>query len=113
MAKQNILIVDTDPESVKVLEVSLKKAGFSVTKSSDGMDALEMIGFSAPDLVISDTKMPNLDGFGLYTRLKESEETAHIPFIFLTAEKSIEDKIRGLELGVEDYLNKPILLEKY
>ena len=112
MAKQNILIVDSDPESVKVLEVSLKKAGYSVTKSNDGLDALEMVGFSAPDLIISDTKMPNLDGFGLCTKLKEKEETSHIPFIFLTAEKSIEDKVRGLELGVEDYLNKPIFIRE-
>ena len=112
MAKQNILIVDADPESVKVLEVSLKKAGYSVTKSPDGQEALEMIGFSAPDLIISDTKMPNLDGFGLCTKLKENEETEHIPFIFLTADKSIENKIRGLELGVEDYLNKPIFIRE-
>jgi DNA-binding response OmpR family regulator len=112
LAKQNILIVDSDPESVKVLEVSLKKAGYSVTKSADGLDALEMVGFAAPDLIISDTKMPNLDGFGLCTKLKENKETAHIPFIFLTSEKSIEDKIRGLELGVEDYLNKPIFVRE-
>lgn len=112
MAKQNILIVDSDPESVKVLEVSLKKAGYSVTTAQDGAAALELFGFSTPDLVISDTQMPGLDGFDLCTKLKENEEWTNIPFIFLTADKSIENKIRGLELGVDDYLNKPIFIRE-
>lgn len=112
MAKQNVLIVDSDPKSLRVLEVSLKKAGYSVTKAENGADALEMISFSDPDLIISDTNMPVMDGFELCTKLKENEEWAGIPFIFLTAQKSIEDKIRGLELGVDDYLNKPIFIRE-
>lgn len=112
MAKQNILIVDADPESVKVLEVSLKKVGYSVTTARDGTAALEVLSFSTPDLVISDTQMAGLDGFALCTRLKENDEWAKIPFIFLTADKSIENKIRGLELGVDDYLNKPIFIRE-
>jgi CheY-like chemotaxis protein len=112
LAKQNILIVDADPESVKVLEVSLKKVGYSVTTAQDGFSALEVIGFSVPDLVISDTRMPGIDGFEFCTKLKADEELARIPFIFLTADKSIENKIRGLELGVDDYLNKPIFIRE-
>ena len=112
MAKQNILIVDADPKSTRVLEVSLKKAGYSVTKAIHGGDAIEKIAFSDPDLVISDTNMPEMDGFELCTKLKENEEWAGIPFIFLTAQKSIEDKIKGLELGVEDYLTKPIFIRE-
>ena len=112
MAKQNILIVDADPESVQVLEVSLKKFGYSVTKAENGVAALEIMGFSIPDLIISDTKMPQMDGFELCTRLKENDDWSGIPFIFLTAEKSIEDKIRGLELGVDDYLTKPIFIRE-
>ena len=112
MAKQNILIVDSDPESVKVLEVSLKKAGYSVTTAEDGDAALELLEFSSPDLVISDTKMSGLSGFEFCTRLKQNDEWAKIPFIFLTADKSIENKIRGLELGVDDYLNKPIFIRE-
>ncbi len=112
MAKQNILIVDADPESIKVLEVSLKKVGYSVTRSETGADALELIGFSTPDLIISETKLPKMDGFEFCTKLKENEEWANIPFIFLTSERSIEDKIRGLELGVDDYLTKPIFIRE-
>lgn len=112
VAKQNILIVDADPESIKVLEVSLKKAGYSVTKAENGVAALEIMSYSIPDLIISDTKMHQMDGFELCTKLKENDEWAGIPFIFLTAEKSIEDKIRGLELGVDDYLTKPIFIRE-
>ncbi len=112
MAKQNLLIVDSDPKSLRVLEVSLKKAGFSVTKAVNGADAIEKIQISIPDLVISDTNMPEMDGFDLNIKIKENPEWADIPLIFLTAQKSIEDKIRGLEQGVEDYLTKPIFIRE-
>lgn len=112
MAKQQLLLVDADPRSVRVLEVSLKKAGFSVTTASDGQDALSKIAFSAPDLVLTDTRLPRLDGYELVRKLKDNSEHATIPVVFLTSQKSIEDKIRGLELGVEDYLTKPIFVRE-
>ncbi len=112
MAKKQLLLVDADPRSVRVLEVSLKKAGYSVTTAADGFDAVSKIEFSTPDLVLSDTRLPRLDGYELVRRLKDNPETANIPTVFLTSEKSIEDKIRGLELGVEDYLTKPIFVRE-
>ncbi len=112
MAKQHLLIVDSDPKSLRVLEVSLKKAGFSVTKAVNGADAIEKIQISVPDLIISDTNMPEMDGFALNIKMKENPEWADIPLIFLTAQKSIEDKIRGLEQGIEDYLTKPIFIRE-
>jgi DNA-binding response OmpR family regulator len=112
VAKQKLLLVDADPRSVRVLEVSLKKAGYSVTTSTDGLDALAKIESLAPDLVLSDTRLPRLDGYALVRKLKERPEWAGIPIVFLTSQKSIEDKIRGLELGVEDYLTKPIFVRE-
>ncbi len=112
MAKQHLLIVDSDPKSLRVLEVSLKKAGFSITRAANGVDALEKIRISAPDMIITETLMPEMDGFELIERLKEKPEWADIPVMFLTARKSIEDKIRGLEQGVEDYLTKPIFIRE-
>ena len=97
---------------MRVLEVSLKKSGYSVTTASDGADALAKIDFSAPDLILSDTRLPRLDGYELVRRMKDRPEHAHIPVVFLTSQKSIEDKIRGLELGVEDYLTKPIFVRE-
>ena len=112
MAKQKLLLVDADPRSVRVLEVSLKKVGYSVTTATDGLDALAKIESLTPDLVLSDTRLPKLDGYTLVRKLKERPEWAGIPVVFLTSQKSIEDKIRGLELGVEDYLTKPIFVRE-
>ncbi|TKD08553.1 response regulator [Polyangium fumosum] len=112
MAKQQLLLVDADARSLRVLEVSLKKAGFSVTTAQDGADALSKIELSPPDLILTDTRLPNMDGYALVRRLKENRDWASIPVVFLTSQKSIEDKIRGLELGVEDYLTKPIFVRE-
>jgi DNA-binding response OmpR family regulator len=112
VAKQHLLIVDSDPKSLRVLEVSLKKAGFNVTRAVNGVDAIEKIQTVVPDLVISDTAMPEMDGFQLNQKLKQNPEWSDIPVIFLTAQKSVEDKIRGLEAGVDDYLTKPIFIRE-
>jgi len=112
VAKQSLLIVDGDVKSLRVLEVSLKKAGFNVTTAINGQDALEKVETVAPDLIISDTRMPEVDGFDFCKRLKQNGDRSQIPFIFLTGVKSVEDKIRGLELGVEDYLEKPIYIKE-
>jgi CheY-like chemotaxis protein/Flp pilus assembly protein TadD len=112
VAKQKLLLVDADPRSVRVLEVSLKKAGYSVTTATDGLDAVAKIESLTPDLVLSDTRLPKLDGYSLVRKLKERPEWSAIPVVFLTSQKSIEDKIRGLELGVEDYLTKPIFVRE-
>ncbi len=112
VAKHKLLLVDADPRSLRVLEVSLKKAGYDVVTSSDGLDALSKIEADPPDLVLSDTRLPGLDGYALVRRMKERVEWATIPVVLLTSQKAIEDKIRGLELGVEDYLTKPIFVRE-
>ncbi|WP_242395127.1 response regulator [Anaeromyxobacter oryzisoli] len=112
MAKQHLLLVDGDPKSLRVMEVSLKKAGFSVTTAQNGRDALEKCAISPPDLVLSDTKMPEMDGFELCRRLKQDDRYRGMPFVFLTGQKSVEYKVKGLELGVEDYLTKPIYIKE-
>jgi DNA-binding response OmpR family regulator len=112
VAKQQLLLVDADPRSLRVLEVSLRKAGFIVTTASDGVDALTKLEFSTPDLILTDTRLPRVDGFEMVRRLKESADASSIPVVFLSSQKSIEDKIRGLELGVEDYLTKPIFVRE-
>ena len=100
LAKQSLLLVDGDVKSLRVLEVSLKKGGFNVTTAVNGQDALEKVETSQPDLIISDTRMPEMDGFEFCKRLKQNNDWSSIPFIFLTGQKSVEDKIKGLELGV-------------
>jgi len=96
-----------------VLEVSLRKAGFTVTPAESVQDALDKLELHVPDLIISETAFPTeLDGFELRRRVRASTDWAQIPFVFLTAETAIENKIRGLELGVEDYLTKPIYIKE-
>lgn len=112
MAKEQLLLVDADARSLRVLEVSLRKAGYNVTVANDGEEALRHVESSPPDLVLSDTKLPKLDGYAFVRRLKERPEWARIPVVFLTSQRSVEDKIRGLELGVEDYLTKPIFVRE-
>ncbi len=95
-----------------MLEVSLKKAGFNVTAAVNGRDALEQVELAAPDLVIAETVLDEVDGFTFCQRLKANPAWADIPFVFLTAQTDIESKIRGLELGVDDYLTKPIYIKE-
>jgi DNA-binding response OmpR family regulator/predicted negative regulator of RcsB-dependent stress response len=112
MAKPQLLLVDSDAKSLRVMEVSLKNAGFLVTTAVNGIDAFDKVAISPPQLIISDTKMPDMDGFELRRKLKSDERLAQIPFVFLTNQKSIADKVKGLELGVDDYLTKPIYIKE-
>ncbi|HEU0030937.1 MAG TPA: DUF4388 domain-containing protein [Kofleriaceae bacterium] len=112
MSKQSLLLVDGDTRSMRVLEVSLRKAGFTVTTAVSVQDALDKLELDAPDLIISETTFPDGDGFELRRRVRATPEWDEIPFIFLTAEAAIENKIRGLELGVDDYLTKPIYIKE-
>lgn len=112
MAKQSLLLVDGDVRSLRVLEVSLKKAGYNVTTAISGRDALDKVHTAQPDLIISDTEMPEMDGFEFCEGLKKNPAWATIPFIFLTSQTAIEHKVRGLELGVSDYLTKPIYIKE-
>ena len=98
---------------MRVLEVSLRKAGFTVTTAVSVTDALDKLALHTPDLIISETTFPDDgEGFELPRRVRATPDWADIPFIFLTAEGSIENKIKGLELGVDDYLTKPIYIKE-
>ena len=113
MARQNLLLVDGDTRSRRVLEVSLRKAGFSVTTAENLEQALLVLEHGEPDLIISDTRLqPEHDGFEFCLEVKKNPKWTAIPFVFLTSAKAIEDKVRGLELGVEDYLVKPIYIKE-
>ena len=94
------------------MEVSLRKAGYNVTTAVSGEDALGKVENAKPDLIISDTQIGNVDGFAFCAKLKKDPKWSGIPFLFLTNQRSVEDKIRGLELGVEEYLTKPIFVKE-
>lgn len=112
MAKKSLLLVDADPRSLRVLEVSLRKAGYSVATCRDAQSALETVDLSEPDLILSDTRLPGMNGFELVEELRKQDGNDAIPFMFLSSDSSVESKVRGLELGVEDYLTKPIYIKE-
>ncbi len=97
---------------MRVLEVSLRKAGFTVTTAISVQDAVDKLELGTPDLIISETSFADGDGFELPRRVRATPDWVDIPFIFLTGEGSIENKIKGLELGVDDYLTKPIYIKE-
>ena len=112
MTKQNLLVVDSDPRSLRVLEVSLRNAGYNVAGCPSVGKALEILHANKPDLILSDTTFSDLNGFEFVEQLRQKSEWSHIPFMFLSSDGSIESKIRGLELGVQDYLTKPIYIRE-
>lgn len=112
MAKQKVLIVDNDLPSLKQLEASIRQAGYIVTVAANGKEALKQIEVDRPDLIISDTSMPEMDGFELCKRLKESPDYREIIFVFLSKDKNVESKIKGLEIGADEYLTKPIFIRE-
>ncbi len=112
MAKQQILLVDADSSSARVLEVSLRSAGFTVTTADSAENALEKLEHGAPDLILTDTRLPGADGFAFVRGLRTRTELKDTPIVFLTEQGALEDKLRGLELGVDDYLAKPIFVRE-
>lgn len=112
MAKQQILLVDADSSSARVLEVSLRSAGFTVTTADSAENALEKLEHGAPDLILTDTRLPGADGFAFVRGLRTRAELKETPIVFLTEQGALEEKLRGLELGVDDYLAKPIFVRE-
>ncbi|MCF7920843.1 MAG: sigma-54 dependent transcriptional regulator [Candidatus Cloacimonetes bacterium] len=105
--KQSILIIDDEPINLKILSRKLETEGYEVIVANQGELALHLVQNTRPDLILLDIMMPEMDGFEVCRRLKESPQTADIPVIFLTSKTDTEDVIRGFELGAVDYVGKP------
>src|SRR5262249_17996031 len=103
-----ILIVDDEPMNVDYLEQELEALGFVTETATDGPEALEHVAHSPPDLVLLDVMMPRLDGIAVLRMLKADPETRLIPVVLMTALNSIDDRVRGIEAGADDFLSKPV-----
>lgn len=103
----HIFIAEDEESIVSLLKYNLEKEGYKVSTSDNGEDALKQIKDKNPDLILLDWMMPNLSGIEISKQLKKDKKFNDIPIIMLTAKGEEEDKIKGLESGVDDYLTKP------
>lgn len=104
---ERILVVDDEPDIVALVGYHLMKAGYKVSQASTGPEAVEVAKKERPSLVILDLMLPGMSGFDVLAKLREDSATASVAVLMLTARKEEPDRIRGLELGADDYLTKP------
>ena len=103
-----ILVVDDDPNVQRLLQYTLKQEGYEVVVAADGAEGFRLWGAEAPDLILLDVMLPKLDGYQVATKIRAEEAAdTHVPIIMLTAEREVEQKVRGLRAGADDYLIKP------
>ena len=102
--KELILVVDDEPRMRRFIRMNLELEGYRVIEAENGLDALEKVRVNLPHLILLDVMMPELDGFETLGMLRE---ISRVPVIMLTVQASEEDKVRGLELGADDYVTKP------
>ncbi len=109
MINKKILIVDDEEKMRRILEIMLQQMGFQISQAGNGLEALENIKHEKIDLVITDLKMPKLDGMGLLKQLRADDNT--VPVIMVTAHGAIETAVTAMQYGASDYILRPFELE--
>ena len=104
---ERVLIVDDDPDILKLVSYNLNQAGFHVATATSGVAALDAVESYRPDLIILDIMLPDLDGLEVCRKLRRQEKSRRIPIIMLTARTQEVDRVVGFELGADDYVMKP------
>lgn len=104
---KTILVVDDVPVNIQLLSTYLSSEGYTIISAKDGQHALDMVYENTPDLVLLDVMMPKINGFEVCKKLKSSEDTKFIPVIMLTALNDLENKIKGMDSGADDFITKP------
>ncbi len=105
---EKILIVDDDPETLRLVRLILQRQGYAVVTAINGMQGITMARTEQPDLVLLDVMMPDLDGYQVCNQIRNNPESATVPIIMFTAKSQVEDKVAGYDAGVDDYITKPI-----
>lgn len=105
---KTVLVVDDEKDIRDLLAYNLSKEGFAVLTAADGNEALTMIAAHPVSLVVLDIMMPGLDGYEVCKQIRAKSETTNLPVLFLTAKSAEVDQILGLELGADDYIQKPV-----
>ena len=112
MAKK-IMVVDDEPFIIEMLQVTLTDAGFEVVVATEGTEVFPKVLAEKPDLISLDVNMPGKHGFEICRELKADPATKHIPVIFLSASTQADDVNKGIALGAEKYMTKPVPLAEY
>lgn len=107
-----ILVVDDDIAINELIKVNLEMHGYKVFQAFDGTEGFASVKQNLPDLVILDVMMPEVDGYTVAQRIRQNENTKDIPIIMLTALSQLQDKVKGFDIGIDDYLVKPFELEE-
>ena len=107
-APARILVVDDEPLNVDYLQQELEVHGFVIETAANGVEALAHVSAAPPDLVLLDVMMPDFDGIAALRILKGDPETRLIPVVLMTALNAVEDRVRGIEAGADDFLSKPV-----
>jgi CheY-like chemotaxis protein len=102
-----VLVVDDDPQVLRLLRVNFELEGYDVASASGGNEALEAIAAEAPDLVVCDVMMPGMDGFEVVRRLRADDATSGLPIVMLSAKAMGADMRKGMEAGADEYVTKP------
>lgn len=108
MKKSFILVVDDNKITTKLLRRYLDVNGFEAAEAYDGQECLEKVAERQPDAIVLDVMMPRLDGYQTAAKLKENPETKHIPIVIVTALNDVQNQIKAIDSGADDFLNKPI-----
>lgn len=108
MRKAHILVVDDNKITTKLMRRYLEANGFDAREAYDGIDCLEKVEELHPDAVVLDVMMPRMDGYETVRRLKENENTKHIPVVIVTALNDVANQLKSIEAGADDFLSKPI-----
>ena len=104
---KRLLVVDDEPNLLRAVAACLKAGGYDVSTARSGREALVQLAEAVPDLVVSDVRMPGMDGYQLMRQLRGAPRTALVPIVFLTAKDETADRIEGFRAGVDAYLTKP------
>jgi len=104
---ERILIIDDDVDTLKLVGLMLERQGYEIIVANNGEQGLSKSISERPDLILLDVMMPDLDGYEVARRLRDDPKVAHIPIIMFTAKSMVDDKVKGFEAGVDDYLTKP------
>ncbi len=107
MTDARVLVVDDEPDILSILVYQFSREGFRVSTAVNGQSAITTAVEERPDIVILDLMLPGIDGYEVLARLRQNERTASIPVILLTARREEEERIRGFEIGADDYVTKP------